>query len=95
MEAKLIGYRCSLCGAEYTPAKITYTCPEDGGNLDVILDYAAIRKHYRADDMLSSDEPGLWRYCPCCRWPTRAGSARHCGRPAALGNPYIRGERGL
>ena len=38
---KFIGYRCSLCGTEYAPNEITYTCPKDGGNLDVVLDYDA------------------------------------------------------
>jgi threonine synthase len=51
------GYRCSLCGAEYLPAQITYTCPRDGGNLDVIVDYRGI-------SLPESNEPGLWRYLP-------------------------------
>ncbi len=32
---EFIGYRCSLCGTEYLPEQVTYTCPKDGGNLDV------------------------------------------------------------
>ncbi len=36
---KFVGYRCSLCGEEYSPDAVTYTCPKDGGNLDVVLDY--------------------------------------------------------
>jgi hypothetical protein len=34
-----IGYKCSQCGAEYLQGQVTYTCPKDGGNLDVVLDY--------------------------------------------------------
>ena len=41
---KFLGYRCSLCGQEYGPQEITYTCPKDGGNLDVVLDVQAIHK---------------------------------------------------
>jgi threonine synthase len=61
---KFLGYKCSLCGQEYGPAEITYTCPKDGGNLDVILDFASIRKNYRPEDILTSAEPSLWRYLP-------------------------------
>ncbi len=58
------GYRCSLCGKEYTPSEVTYTCPQDGGNLDVVLDYAAIQSRYSPQDIFSSPEPSLWRYLP-------------------------------
>jgi threonine synthase len=55
-----LGYRCSLCNAEYLPGQITYTCPADGGNLDVILDYERLRKTVLPD----AGEAGLWRYLP-------------------------------
>ena len=58
---KFTGYRCSVCGAEYAPDEVTYTCPADGGNLDVILDYAAIKKQ---DALVLKDNPSLWRYLP-------------------------------
>jgi len=58
------GYRCSLCGAEYSSTEITYTCPKDGGNLDVMLDYDAIRQKVQVEDLLLSAEPGLWKYLP-------------------------------
>ncbi|NUQ84857.1 MAG: threonine synthase [Anaerolineales bacterium] len=61
---KFIGYRCSLCGTEYAPDEITYTCPKDGGNLDVLLDYDAIKNKYKPDDILSRHDPSLWRYAP-------------------------------
>jgi len=59
---KFLGYQCSLCQEQYTTQDIIYTCPKDGGNLDVILDYAEIQKKYAPDDLLSSVEPSLWRY---------------------------------
>jgi threonine synthase len=58
------GYRCSLCGAEYLPGQVTYTCPKDGGNLDVVLDYEEIKKKFQIEDITSRDEPSLWRYLP-------------------------------
>ncbi len=41
---KYIGFKCSLCGEEYQPGQVEYSCPADGGNLDVILDIDRIRK---------------------------------------------------
>jgi threonine synthase len=61
---KFVGYRCSLCGTEYAPNDVTYTCPKDGGNLDVVLDYEAIKSKYKPEDILSRHDPSLWRYLP-------------------------------
>ena len=62
--SKFTGYRCSLCGAEYAPGEVTYTCPKDGGNLDVVLDYAAIRGANTPQSISASSEASLWRYLP-------------------------------
>ena len=62
--SEFIGYRCSLCQTEYAPGQVTYTCPKDGGNLDVILDYAAIRQKYQVNDIVSRSDYSLWRYLP-------------------------------
>jgi len=61
---KFIGYRCSLCGTEYSPTEITYTCPKDGGNLDMVLDYDSIKAKYQPEDILSRTDSSLWRYLP-------------------------------
>lgn len=61
---KFIGYRCSLCETGYSPDEVTYTCPKDGGNLDVVLDYDAIKKKYQPEDITSRGEFSLWRYEP-------------------------------
>jgi threonine synthase len=58
------GYRCSLCGTHYSSTEITYTCPKDGGNLDVVLDYTSIRRDVNVNAMLASREPGLWKFLP-------------------------------
>lgn len=57
-------YRCSLCGATYNPEEVTYTCPKDGGNLDVVLDYQGILRYVDPGAIFSSPEPSLWRYLP-------------------------------
>src|SRR5262245_30951106 len=61
---KFVGYRCSLCGEEYSPVDVTYTCPKDGGNLDVVLDYDAIKNKYQPEDLLSRTDSSLWRFLP-------------------------------
>jgi threonine synthase len=61
---KFIGYTCSLCGHEYGPTEVTYTCPKDGGNLNVVLDYETIRKKYQPGDLTSRSNPSIWRYLP-------------------------------
>ncbi|MBL7161039.1 MAG: threonine synthase [Anaerolineales bacterium] len=72
--SKFIGYRCSVCETEYGTDEVTYTCPKDGGNLDVILDYEAIKK-LSVDDLILKDEPSLWRYLPLLPVPDPGGKA--------------------
>jgi threonine synthase len=59
-----LGYKCSLCEQEYDVDEVQYTCPRDGGNLNVILDYTTIRKNFQVEDILAGHEPSLWRYLP-------------------------------
>ena len=49
MNSKFTGYRCSICNTGYAPDEVTYTCPKDGGNLDVLLDYEALKRMGRED----------------------------------------------
>ena len=59
-----VGYRCSICHKEFAPEEVQYTCPHDGGNLDVILDYPVIQKYVSPQQIFQSSEPSLWRYLP-------------------------------
>jgi threonine synthase len=61
---KWIGYRCSLCGAEYAPGSVTYTCLKDGGNLDVVLNFDEIHATVKPLAIATSRETSLWRYLP-------------------------------
>jgi len=72
---KFIGYTCSICGHSYSPGEVTYTCPKDGGNLDVILDYDAIRKKYQPGDLTSRANPSIWRYLPLLPVSAPAGDS--------------------
>ena len=48
---------------------VIYTCPRDGGNLDVVLDTNAIRRELltRAADCLHRASPRCGATCRCCR----------------------------
>jgi len=61
---KFTGFRCSLCNAEYLPGQVTYTCPKDRGNLDVVLDYDNLRQKFQPEDLTCRAEDSLWRYLP-------------------------------
>ena len=70
-----IGYHCSVCGAEYGPNDVTYICTASGcgGNLDVILDYDAIKKK-SVDDLVIKADESLWRYLPLLPVPDPGGN---------------------
>src|SRR5664280_1167739 len=72
-KSKFVGYRCSLCNAEYLPGQVTYTCPKDGGNLDVVLDYEAIQQKFQPEDLTYRAEDSLWRYLPLLPVPDPGG----------------------
>jgi len=57
------GYQCSICGKQYQPGEVTYTCPDDNGILDVLLDYQDL-KNKSTDELILKDENSLWRYFP-------------------------------
>ena len=59
---KFISYHCSVCGAVYSPQELIYTCPKDGGNLDVNLDYEAIKKSNTPETIIASKDNSIWRY---------------------------------
>ncbi len=58
------GYQCSICGKTFDHDDRIYTCPYDGGNLDVILDYGGIRNATDESAICESTDYSLWRYLP-------------------------------
>ena len=85
---KFLGYRCSLCRTEYSSGEITYTCPKDGGNLDVLLDYDSIKNKYKPDDIFSRNDSSLWRYLPLL--PVSAPPGDSTPLHAAGGTPVFK-----
>jgi threonine synthase len=63
-DQKIAGYVCSLCKKTYGADEELYTCPSDGGNLDVLLDYEAINHSSSPKKIKESQEASLWRYLP-------------------------------
>jgi threonine synthase len=95
---KFTGYRCSLCGTEYLPGQVTYTCPKDGGNLDIELDYDSIKKKYQPEDITSRGDFSLWRYEPLLpvNTPKSEATPLHlAGWTPVFKLPRLAGELGL
>jgi threonine synthase len=57
-----VGYQCSVCGKTYHTDELTYTCPEDGGNVNVILDYDRINRTCSPARIEALSELSIWRY---------------------------------
>jgi len=58
------GFKCSICGKDYLPASVIYTCSQCGGNLDVVLDFDHIKQKYQPEDIISRSDFSMWRYLP-------------------------------
>ena len=92
-----LGYRCSQCGRTYPPADVVYTCPEDGANLDVLLDVDSIRSENSPATISRSPEASIWRYLPLLPVfdPGHHGTAlRAVGMTPLLGPPALREAAG-
>ncbi len=61
---KFHAYRCSICQTTFEPQDVFYTCPHDGGNMDILLDYEALKKQPLVDQITTSRDFSIWRYLP-------------------------------
>jgi threonine synthase len=96
--SKFTGYRCSLCKTEYQPGQVTYTCPQDGGNLDVILDYEGIRNKFHPEDITNRADASLWKYTPLLPVPEVEGEGtplHAAGWTPVFKMPVLAGKLGL
>jgi len=93
-----IGYRCSVCGRTYSPDEVTYTCPEDGGNLDVLMDFDAVKKDWTPAKIEASRDTSIWRYLPLLPVgdPGHAGTPLHAvGWTPTFSPPVLADRHGL
>jgi threonine synthase len=63
----VIGFKCTICGAEYAPGQVEYVCPKHGdeGILDTIYDYRAIARQTSPGQLASQQSASalnLFRY---------------------------------
>ena len=92
-----VGYRCSICGKSYKPDQVTYTCPDDYGVLDVILDYEDL-KTKKTEDLILQEEPSLWRYFPLIPVNNLIGEGtplRSAGWTPTYAPPQLKDKLGL
>jgi threonine synthase len=93
-----IGFKCSLCGHEYQPLEVQYTCPHDNGNLDVVLDFQYILQTLGPHGERLGDEPSLWRYLPLLPVSEPGGLGtplRAAGWTPVFSPPRLAREQGL
>ena len=96
--AQYEGYQCSICRKEFLPASILYTCPNCGGNLDVILDFERIAHKYQPEDITSRNDTSLWRYLPLLPIPDPGGEGtplRYAGWTPIYSPPLLLKKLGL
>ena len=56
-----VGYKCGICGEEFSPEEIRYRCEVCNGPLLVTYDYAGLAGKVTAEDF-AARRPGLWKY---------------------------------
>lgn len=98
MMNKVKGYQCSLCGHEYDLNEVQYTCPQDNGNLNVVLDYAFIQSAISPEHIFTSPEHSLWRYLPLLPVGDPGGFVtpfREAGWTPLYAPKRLRGDLGL
>lgn len=99
----VLGYRCFGCGKEHEFRHL-YECPGCGSNLDVIYDYALLRKTVTRQTLESDKKRSLWRYSallplapalphllPQLGW-TPLYRARRVGRKLGLPRVYVKDD---
>jgi threonine synthase len=62
----VLGYKCTVCGAEYGVGEVEYVCPKHGndGILDVVYDYRRVAERLSPDRLTDQAARSIWRYLP-------------------------------
>jgi threonine synthase len=85
----VLGAACVNCGAEYEAGDRTGACPKCGGVLEILYDYAYIRRIFTREKLAARADPALWRYRELL--PIEEGSELPPLRVG--GSPLYRAER--
>jgi len=82
---RVLGLKCTICGAEYGVDEVEYVCPHHGddGILDVVYDYDAIRRDITPARLTAAAERSIWRYLPLL--PVDRDLARRLAQGTLLG----------
>lgn len=56
------GFECIVCGRRHGPSAAAYDCPSCGGNLQVVYDYARVRRTLTRKRLAAETDLSLWRY---------------------------------
>ncbi len=61
---RIYGYRCTLCGREYPFGPERMTCPSCGekGILDIVFNYAEVKKELNRESLQKDRDNSMWRY---------------------------------
>jgi len=90
--------KCSLCGREYRPDAVEYTCPLCGavGTLDVLFDYADLTARLDRDALTASRAQSMWRYRDLLPLPEGAAvSPLRVGTTPLYDAPRLAADLGL
>ncbi len=62
----ILGYRCTVCGKEYSFDPERMTCPACGekGILDIVYDYTEAAKRISREKLRQNPDNSMWRYQP-------------------------------
>lgn len=91
-------YSCSICGERYARTQEIYTCPQDGGNLNILLDDEGLRQTTSPGLIETNVETSMWRYLPLLpvEDPGQEGTAlRSVGWTPLLAPPRLRKALGM
>jgi len=60
----VLGFECISCRKSVAYRPDRYTCPDCGGNLDVVYDYAAVGAHFSRHDLTTHPDATIRRWLP-------------------------------
>ncbi|MEM7033166.1 MAG: threonine synthase [Chloroflexota bacterium] len=66
MQTAILHLKCLICGKTYQPDEIEYVCPDHGNNgiVDVVYDYALIKRTFSRESLQQNKDQTIWRYSP-------------------------------